>query len=152
MTDPAHATVREPPDSGALTQLEIVWMEPPAALRSFPLDHPYVELVYAPLVGASAVLFVRRIALLAIGRDSVVVDRAVIASELGLRSRTDGEVGRNSPLIKALNRLTHYRLARWFRADRFGVYQQAPAVAGEDLARLPASTRQVHARYLQRKA
>lgn len=147
-----HPPASGQPNVDPATQIEIVWVEPLAGPPSFPLDHPYVELVYAPLVGASAVLFLRRVALLARDSEAIVIDSAVMASELGLRTRDARAPGRNSPFVKALNRLEHFRLARWLHPRQLGVYRQAPALADEHLASLPASARRVHHRFLETEA
>lgn len=133
----------------SITTLQVIWLEPPPGQRGFPLDHPYVELVYTPLVGASAVLFLRRIVLLARSDSGLEVDGAILARELGLRFRDDRPLGRNSPFVKALSRLEHYHLARWLGPHRLGVYRRAGAVADEHLGRLPESARRIHDRYLQ---
>jgi hypothetical protein len=136
-------------DDGSIASLRIVWMEPPTGLRLFPLDHPYIELVYTPLVGASAVLFLRRIALLANDSSGIDLDAIVLSRELGLRAGADRRLGRNSPFVKALRRLEHHRLARWLAHDRLGVYRQVPALADEHLPGLPESARRVHQRYIR---
>lgn len=104
MTHPPPSPGRQPADSphtpggsGSISDFQIVWLDPPTDQPTFPLDHPYVELVYTPLVGASAVLFLRRVALLDRGDAVIEVDGVVLASELGLRSRDSRSLGSNSP-------------------------------------------------------
>lgn len=82
-------------DDGSITTLQVVWIKSPKGGRAFSLGHAYVELVYTPLVGASAVLFLRTLALLARDDDAIDVDCVVLARELGLRSRDDRPLGRN---------------------------------------------------------
>lgn len=146
MTDSVGPGTAEPPSG--VTQLEIVWLDPPDPERSFPLDHAYVELVYAPLIGASAVLFLRRVALLASGSTTIVVDPAVMANELGVRSRSGAAIGKNSPFVKALHRLERYQLALWLSRSRLGIYRRAPSLAAEHRPKLPVSARRAHDRYV----
>lgn len=136
-------------DDGSMATLRVVWLETHAASPAFPLEHPYVELVYTPLVGAVAVLFLRRIALLGGEVDAVDLDAVVTASELGLRASNDGGLGRNSPFVKMLHRLERCGLARWLDAQELGVFRQAPALADRLVAGLPESARSIHRRYLQ---
>lgn len=135
-------------DDGAITTLRIVGLDPLIGQPNFPLDHPYVELVYTPLLGASAVLFLRRIALLIDTDRAVDLDATLLASELGLRARDDRPLGRNSPFVKALHRITRSGLARWLGQDRLGIYRRAPALTDDRLRGIPQSTRRIHHRYL----
>lgn len=124
-------------DDGAITTLRIVGLDPLIGQPNFPLDHPYVELVYTPLLGASAVLFLRRIALLIDTDRAVDLDATLLASELGLRARDDRPLGRNSPFVKALHRITRSGLARWLGQDRLGIYRRAPALTDDRCAASP---------------
>lgn len=139
----------DPADDGSITTLRVVWLDSPSGRRAFALDHPYIELVYTPLIGASAVLFLRRIMLLSPDDDEIDVDSVAMARELGLRSRDDRPLGRKSPFVKSLYRLEHHQLARWLGPHRLGVYRQAPALADAFLPNLPESARRIHLRYIQ---
>jgi hypothetical protein len=64
----------------------------------FPLEHPYLEEVYASVLGPSSVLFLRRAGrLLADHPDGVTLDVVDLSRSLGLGARPDAsDVGRNS--------------------------------------------------------
>jgi len=140
---------RNPVDDGSLSRLKVIWLQVATEHRSFPLDHAYVELVYTPLVGASAVMFLRRLALLAHDDEPIDVDCVLLARELGMRSRDDRPLGRNSPFMKSLHRLEHHQLARWLGPRRLGVYRQAPSLPDAHVPNLPESARRIHLRYLR---
>jgi len=136
-------------EDGSITTLQVVWLKLPEGRRAFPLDHAYVELVYTPLVGASAVLLLRRLALLDHDDEPIDLDCVVLARELGMRSRDDRPLGRNSPFMKSLHRLEHHQLARWLGPRRLGVYRQAPSLPDAHVPNLPESARRIHLRYLR---
>lgn len=136
-------------DDDSVTELRIVWLEASPGRPTFALDHPYVELVYTPLVGATAVLFLRRIALLADSENQLDLDAVALARELGLRAGDKRPLGRHSPLLRALRRLEHHQLARQLDPNRLGVYRLVPAVADVYLPGLPESARRVHLRYTE---
>lgn len=75
---------------------------------SFPLAHPYFEIVYAPLLGPTAVLLARAMArhLEAAGGPTTVCP-VELALEVGIRSSSTDPLGRRSHLVHAIDRLAH---------------------------------------------
>ena len=125
--------------------------EPPLSLEpisplsegtGFPLKHPYVEHVYASVVGPSSILVLRRAALLFEAfPEGLQVDPAEFASSLGLGHRG----GDNSALIRTLARLDRFSLASWDPGSAtLRIPTQLSPVPDRWLRRLPESTRAVH--------
>lgn len=154
---PSRSAAREstmhPPDDlpadESTSKLRLQWVDPPSGRPLFPLDHPYIELVYTPLLGASAILFLRRLALLSRDEAEIDVDAVSIARELGMRSQSDRPLGRNSPFMRTLNRLERHQLAQWLGPHLLGVCRQAPTVSDRYLPALPESARRIHVHFLQ---
>jgi len=114
----------------------------------FPIEHAYVEEVYASVLGPSSVLFLRRAGrLLADHPDGVTLDVVELSRSLGLGARPDADdVGRNAPLRRTMDRLVRYRMAAWRGDDRLAVHSKVPAVEKHRLARLPETVQAAHHR------
>lgn len=140
----------QPGEPGSeITFLRLTPVNAPAG-PSFALDHPYIELVYAPLIGASAVLFLRRAALLLRdGAEDIDIDPVVLAREIGLRSNSERPLGGRSPLMGVFRRLQHSRLIKWTEPNRIDIYREVPPVSARDLVKLPESARRLHERYVR---
>lgn len=132
--------------------VELVPMFDPVLDRvGFPLDHPYVERVYASVLGPSSVLLLRRAAeLFAEHPGGTKVDVVDLSRSLGLGVRADADdVGRNAPLRRTMDRLVHFRMAAWRGDDRLAVSPKVPAVERSRLGRLPESALSDHQRLLK---
>lgn len=116
----------------------------------FPLDHPYVERVYCSVLGPTSVLMLRQFGeLLAEHPHGVSVDLVDLSRSLGVGPRgTDGEVGRNAPVRRTLDRLVQFRLATWLGEDRLGVLTKVPAVSRHHAERLCGPVQLAHERLL----
>lgn len=101
--------------------------------------HPYLERTYLPLIGPSATLCLRRLRELLSGHETASVDLLELAAELGLPKR----LARSAPMIRTVNRLIGFRLARW-ETGRLFVPIAVPLVSEGALERLPASARAYH--------
>lgn len=119
---------------------------PPVQEPSFALTHPYVEMVYANMLGPSAVLLLR-----AFGRalgsagQAVTVCPQALSRELGLTSTTsESPLGRRARLRRAIERLEHERLVRWRSDVELAVHIRAPALSDRALRRLPPQARRAH--------
>lgn len=99
----------------------------------FPLDHPYLEQCWAPILGPSSVLVLRRTAQL--WRDSIParVDTSQLAAQLGLGKGR----GRHSPITKTLDRIVRFRFAGWAGPGVLDVYTEVPPLRSRDLKRVP---------------
>jgi len=121
-------------------------LEPIAPLSretGFPLKHPYVEHVYAPVVGPTSVLVLRRAGLLFEAfPEGVQLDAEEFAASLGVGHRG----GTNSPVARTFTRLDRFSLASWDpEIGTLAVPTQVRPVPDRWLRRLPESTRAVHA-------
>jgi hypothetical protein len=116
----------------------------------FPLEDPYLEEVYASVLGPSSVLFLRRAGrLLADHPDGVNLDVVDLSRSLGLGARPDTrDVGRNSPLRRTMDRLVRFRMASWRDDDRLAVHTKVPALERHRVARLPETVQTAHHRLL----
>lgn len=116
----------------------------------FPLDHPYVERVYCSVLGPTSVLMLRQFGeLLAENPRGVSIDLVDLSRSLGVGPRaTDGEVGRNAPVRRTMDRLVQFRLATWLGEDRLGVLTKVPAVSRHHAERLCGPVQVAHERLL----
>jgi hypothetical protein len=122
---------------------------PPQSLPAFALGHPYLEVVYTPLLGPTAVLLARTLGRhLAIAQGPVTVSTVDTALQLGLRARHVNSLGHRSPFQQAIDRLVHVRFVRWHSAEELGVHTSVPPVSGRALDKLPAAVREAHDRLL----
>jgi hypothetical protein len=121
----------------------------PAPGPGFPLDHPYLEVVYGPLIGPTAIVLARALER-AVRRSGgpVGVDVRELARELGLQSSAERSVGPRSSLARALKRLEFVRVARWKERGVLAVVSAVPAVSQRVLDRLPAVARDAHFEYM----
>lgn len=106
----------------------------------FPLDHPYLEQCWTPILGPSSVLLLRRTAEL--WRDAIpaTVETTELAAQLGLGKGR----GRNSPITKTLDRLVRFRFAGWAAPDVLDVYSEVRPLRTRDLHRVPDWTAARH--------
>jgi len=115
-----------------------------------PLDHPYIERVYCSVLGPSSVLLLRRAGeLFAEHPEGARVDLVDLSRSLGLGVRADADdVGRNAPLRRTMDRLVHFRMAKWLNDDRLGIHPKVPALERHRAARLPEPVQADHHRLL----
>ena len=92
----------------------------------------YVETFYLPVIGPSATYALRRLAGMATASSELTISLDDFAGALGLGHGT----GHNAPVVRALERLLHFGLARWQR-DVLEVRQSVPRLSERQLRRLP---------------
>lgn len=115
---------------------------------AFPLEHVYFEIVYAPLVGPTAVLLARAMARhLEAASGPTTVCPVELALEVGIRASSTDPLGRNSRLVHAIDRLVHDRVACPLGDRVLGVRIAIPLLSGRTLAKLPAPAREAHLGY-----
>ncbi|MGH9244906.1 MAG: hypothetical protein ACRD29_11430 [Acidimicrobiales bacterium] len=118
---------------------------PAASGPAFPLEHAYFEIVYAPLVGPTAVLLARAMArhLEAAGGPTTVCP-VELALEVAIRASSTDPLGRKSHLVHAIDRLAHDRIVAR-QGDRvLGVRGSVPPLGERALEKLPASALEAH--------
>jgi hypothetical protein len=150
-TDPerlARGSTPDPPrpsDGDALRLLPLI----PTSEPAFPLLHPYVEVVYAPLLGPTAVLLARSLGRhLMASRGPAMVSPVVLALALGLRATQDHPLGKRAALRHALDRLEHAHLVDWLNDTDLGVRTGVPAVSEQTLNKLPPPAKSAHQHFL----
>jgi hypothetical protein len=111
----------------------------------FDLDHPYLEQCWAPLLGPSGVLLLRRMPSIWREREPAVMSTDELARSLGLGASR----GTHSRINRAIDRLVTARLATWTNpGERLGIYLQVPPVPTHRVDRLPEWSRRAHHRLL----
>lgn len=99
----------------------------------FPLDHPYIEQCWTPVLGPSSVLLLRRIPWLWREATPAEVDVGELGAQLGL-GRGDG---RHSPIARTVDRIVRFRFAAWSGAGTLDVFTEAPPLSQRHLDRVP---------------
>lgn len=119
---------------------------PAAQVRraGFPLDHPYLEQCWAPVVGPSSVLLLRHCVLLWRDATPARVPTEDLARQIGLGRGT----GRHSPLQHTIDRLVHFRFASRATPGELHIYTEVPPLSAHQLDRLPPWSRIQHDRLL----
>lgn len=138
---------------GGRAEANLIRLAPlsPTAGSSFPVDHPYFEVVYMPLMGPSAISLMRRLDwLLRSAGGPVTVDTVTLASELGLRAGHTEPIGARSPFGRSLNRLAHAHLVRWLGPQDLGVMPEIPILSSRRVASLPTRAQDAHRTFLRR--
>jgi hypothetical protein len=110
---------------------------------------PPTPIVYAPLLGPTAVLLARSLGRhLMASRGPATVSAVVLALGLGLRATQEHPLGRQAALRHALDRLEHAHLVRWLGDTDLGVHTAAPVVNERTLTKLPPSARVAHEHFV----
>lgn len=111
----------------------------------FPLDHPYIELVYVAVLGPSGVVLLRRAGFLfSLHPHGLTVDATELARDIGVRSSSSRPLGKQASLRRTLDRLVRFGLAEWLRPDDCGIRTTVPPLSSKALKRLPESIRELH--------
>ena len=110
----------------------------------FSLDHRYVEQCWAPLIGPSSTLLLRRLPWLWREGTSVSVDVGDLGRSLGLGSA----VGRNTKISRTLQRVVHFGFGEPCAPGELDVYTEVPPLSERQLARVPMWTRVLHEQLL----
>lgn len=119
---------------------------PSAAVRraGFPLDHPYLEQCWAPMIGPSSVVLLRHCVSLWRNATPAQVPAEELARQIGLGRGTAS----SSPLRHTLERIVRFRFASTTTPGELEVFTEVPPVPAHRLDRLPAWSRDQHERLL----
>lgn len=124
---------------------------PAASEPAFPLEHDYFEIVYAPLVGPTAILLARAMARhLKIADGPTTVCPAELALEVGIRASSTDPLGKKSHLVHAIDRLAHDRIVSRLGDRILGVRIAVPLLGERATARLPGPARRAHREFAAR--
>lgn len=125
---------------------------PAASEPAFPLEHAYFEIVYAPLLGPTAVLLARAMARhLDTAGGPTTVCPIELALEVGIRASSTDPLGRKSHLVHAIDRLAHDRIVSRLGDRILGVRLAIPPLSERAAVKLPAPARAAHLRYARSK-
>jgi len=121
---------------------------PVGSEAGFPLAHAYFEIVYAPLIGPTAVLLARAMSrhLDAAGGPTTVCP-VELALEVGIRASSTDPLGKKSHLVHAIDRLAHDRIVARLGDRVLGVREAIPPLSDRLLEKLPGPAREAHRRY-----
>jgi len=112
---------------------------------AFPLEHDYFEIVYAPLIGPTAVLLARAMARhLAAAGGPTTVCPVELALEVGLRASSTDPLGRRSHLVHAIDRLAHDHIVARMGERVLGIRLAIPPLSARALEKVPAVVRASH--------
>jgi hypothetical protein len=110
----------------------------------FTLDDPYVEQVWAGVIGPSALLVLRRLPILWREREPAVVGLRELGRSLGLGP----SVARSGRTWGTIERLVGFGMAHWLPGGELSVRTEVAPLIDRQPARVPEWTRQVHNRVL----
>jgi hypothetical protein len=117
----------------------VAWEDPIVEALGHGPGSPYIEYVWAGILGPSTVMTFRRLSRLAAAAPGSRVDLVDLAVSLGL-----GEsLGRNAPIARTLARMVQFRCAQQ-AGETFAVRLALPDVPARQLPRLSWSARQAH--------
>lgn len=117
----------------------IPWVDPVVDTVGFPPHHPYIELLWLPVVGPSASWLYRRLGHIAAHRtDGTTVELGELAASVGIGPAT----GPTSTVQRSLRRVVRFGLASWH--GRLAVRTTLPPVSQHQLARLPGDLQAAH--------
>lgn len=127
-------------DDQILTIHAVPHRNPQVQRVGVPLDHPYVEQCWAPILGPSSVLVLRRVAVLWEHADPAEVPISELARSIGLGKGT----GPNSPIRHTLDRLERHGFLRRGHDGLVTVATTVGPVSERQMDRLPEWSRQRH--------
>lgn len=117
----------------------VPWIDPVVDTVGFPPHHPYVELLWLPVVGPSATWLYRRLGHLAARRpDGTTIRLADLACSVGVGPAT----GPTSTVQRSLRRVVRFGLASWH--GRLAVRTTVPPLSQHHLARLTGDLQAAH--------
>jgi hypothetical protein len=149
MDEHAQSPAPRPESSAAVPEVVTVrpWRDPVVEQLGFPVNSPYVEAVWLPILGPSATWALRRLGLWAgTHPDGCPVELRELAVELGLGTG----LGRASPMVRTIGRLQWFGMAAWSRDDLLVRPTVAP-VTERQLRRLPERVVATHHRMVAQR-
>lgn len=117
------------------------WRDAVVEAQGFPARSEYVETFWRPILGPSSICMLRWFASVLHDGEPAPVALADLGAVLGL---THG-VGRNTPVVRTLDRLVHFGVAQ-VAVDRLEMRTVMPPLSRRQLARLPDALVRVHGR------
>ncbi len=125
-----------------------VWPDPVIDTLGYDPRSLYVEKFWLPVLGPTSVLLLRHLAQrFAVEGDEIELPIAATASALGLGPRE----GRDSPLVRSLVRLGHFRLAIANSDAEMAVRRTLPPLTTRQVRRLTPELRDAHSEWLENR-
>ena len=127
--------------------VEGLWIKalPAAGEPAFPLAHDYFEIVYAPMIGPTAVLLARAMMRhLEAANGPTIVSPVELALEVGIRASSADPLGKKSHLVRTIDRLAHDRIVSRLGDRVLGVRLAVPPLSERALEKLPALALEAH--------
>lgn len=125
----------------------IAWHDPITEDVGEPIDSPYVERFWLPVLGPTSTLLLRHVdRRLAEAPDGVVLDIAELSRALGVSPIVDT----NGHVPKALNRCVHFGLAQPV-GDVLAVRRWAPPLSHRSIQSLSPTTRAAYRRWFNER-
>ena len=122
---------------------------PSCGQPEFPVEHPYFELVYGPVIGPSAFMVARNLGRRLRAAEGLVTACPIeVARETGLRASHGEPVGRKSQLVKTIARLQRHQLVRPDVDGVLGVVVAVPPIPTRWLDQIPATALAAHQEFL----
>jgi hypothetical protein len=121
------------------------WIDTFVESQGFGPRSMYVEMCWLPILGPTSTWLYRRLGSWAeYNPDGLRVDLNDLATDVGLGSG----VGRQSPLMRSLERLARFGVARW-AGDELQVRRALGPVSHRQLENLSEPTRRLHSEYVR---
>jgi hypothetical protein len=134
----------DPPDPAHPTITIGVWLDPTVDERGHHVSSLYVEIFWLPVLGPSALLLLRRCALLTSRRPhGSTVALELLSASLGLGKG----VSRNAPLPRAIDRCIRFGAARRVTDNRLAVRRMLGPLSRQHVARLHPTLQELHANW-----
>ena len=110
----------------------------------FPVQHPYVEMLWLPVIGPSTTWLLRRLSVWALACSGGLT---VVLPELSESLGLGWSSGANSSVQRSMRRLIMFGLARW-NDGVFEVVVQVPGVSDRQLGRMSSGLVRAHDRMI----
>lgn len=122
---------------------------PVSSAPGFPLDHEYFEVVYAPVLGPTAILVARAMSRhIDCAGGPVTVCPLELALEVGIRASRTEPLGKRSHLVRAIERLVHDDIVVRLDDRVLGMRQRVPPLGPTRVRCLPDAVQGRHAAIL----
>ncbi len=113
----------------------------------FTLDGPYLEHCWAPVLGPTSVLLLRRAAWMWRSGPTEAIPSEDLARGIGLGAGT----GRSSALGRTVERLTHFGFLRRPEPGELEVFTEVPLLSARQLSTMPGWTRATHTHLVEQR-
>ena len=143
----AHTTTDIPATHATISVTR--WHDPVVETRGYPIDDPYVEMFWLPILGPTATWLARRLASGLLHQpDGYICDMSELAQALGVTYTQ----GRHNPFARALHRCSMFGVSQCISLQphyAISVRTVLPQLPQRHVARLPSPLRIAHQDWVQ---